>query len=139
MDTTRHRGLRIALTATLAALPACIDDDPPSMARVVVDAEPTAPLVLVVSTHFTTRSNEEGDGREAVPLDADTVRITGAYDEEFDIVTYRRLYVLLRNDDPPPEQARMRVFLDGLLQYDRADEIADGEGLEFIFTSTLAY
>lgn len=133
-----RRGRSLILVAFLTALSACIDDSPPSIARVVVEASPAAPLTLVVSTNFLiTYNNDEEQTRNAVPLQADTTMITGDFDQEYSIAQLARLYVHLRNDEATPEPVRLRIYLDGDLDHDASAQLADGQHVQYIFTSVI--
>lgn len=139
MDRTAKWLLLISLGAGVASLASCIDDDPPQVARVIVESSAAAPLTLIVSTNFLLRVNPETNRREAVPLTADTVYVTGSYDEQFDIDRFMRLYVLLQNDEPTPQRARLRVLLDGKVDYNAFDDLGNGRTLEYLFVSTSSF
>jgi len=135
VDTRRRGSSRVFLAAALVALSACVEEDTPSLARVVVQSSPAAPLLLVVSTDFATRFNQDTGAREAVLVTADTTYLTGAFDREFDMGAQGRVYVALRNDEATEEDVRMRVFLDGSVEYDVTDRISDGETLKYLFST----
>ena len=132
------RALAVACLGA-ALLGACIDDELPTSARVLVESDPAAPLELVVSSNFLLRRNETTDQREAVPLEADTIAVSGDFDRVFDIARHARIYVVLRNDAATPESVRLRVLVDGSEAYDESDVIADGAFLDFLFTSRSAF
>lgn len=127
------RMLALALVPVLAT--SCIDDEEPGTARVVVEADPSSPLELVVSSLFDIVVNEETEKRTAVLLTADTVQLTGDYDETVDITAFRRIYVQVRNEDDAPETVRVRVYLDGELFFNSTEELADGRDIEYFYSS----
>lgn len=135
LRSTRSRAL--VVVSAVVALLACIDDEPPQLGRVVVEASPTEPLLLIVSTNFLTVPDEDGTGREAVPLTADTVMITGDFDQEYSMARFYRLYVHLRNESATPETARLRVFLDGEVDHDAQRSLSDGDFIQYLFTSVI--
>lgn len=137
MNLQSARAVAIAL-ASLAALSACIDDDLPEVARVIVEANPTDSVVLVVSTNFVVSFNEETETREAIPLTADTTLITGDFDQEYSIRSFRRIYAHLRNDGETPELVRMQILIDGSENYNTSRQISGGEFLQFMFTSRIS-
>jgi hypothetical protein len=130
--------LAAVLTAGLVVA-SCIDDEPRKVARVLVEAAVAAPLTLTVSTNFMVRINEDTNRREAVPLKADTVYVTGSYDEQFDIAAPRRIYVVLKNEEATPQRVRLIVLLDGKEDYNVSSDLASGETLEYLFVSISAF
>lgn len=125
--------LGLAVTAALAT--SCIDDSEPSMARVLIRADPASPLELVVSRTFEVVASEDGDRSVPVLLTADTTALTGDFDESFDITETRRIYVRVLNDEEEPEIVRVRVYLDGDLFFDSTDQLADGRDVEYFYVS----
>lgn len=122
-----------------ACMVGCVNDQLPTSARVQVDSSPAAPLELVVSNNFLVNQGTTPDQREAVPLAADTIAVSGGFDRFFDIAEYARVYVLLRNYEATAESVRLRVLVDGSLKYDESAVLADGTDLHFVFTSRAAY
>jgi len=119
----------------LVCLAACVNDQLPTSARVQVEGSPAAPLELVVSNNFLVSQGDTPDQRQTVPLDADTIAVSGSFDRVFDISEFARVFVLLRNYEATPESVRLRVLVDGSIKYDEQGVLADGTDLHFVFTS----
>lgn len=134
-----HRKATWLLAVAMAATPASCDDGPPDVARVIVEPSTAAPVTLIVSTNFLVRVDEETNRREAIPLKADTVQLTGSYDQPYDIARFRRIYVLVQNEQPTPHRVRLRVLLGGRKDYNAFDDIGNGKTLEYLFVSTSSF
>ena len=135
MKTETMRGVAIILAVGLPLFAACINDETPTVARVVVEANPAAPLELIVSTNFLASFDEETGVRDLVILTADTTRLTGDFEQEVSIARFTRIYVRVANDEVTPEQVRLVVFIGSERLHNRSAEISSGEFIEFLFTS----
>ena len=134
MKTKTMRGAAIILAVGLSLFSACINDETRTVARVIVEANPAAPLQLIVSTNFLATFDEVAETRELVLLTADTTQLTGDFDQEYSITRFERIYVRVANDEVTPEQVRLEVFIDGERFHNASAEISE-DFIEFLFTS----
>ena len=135
MKTKTMEAAAIILAVGLSLLSACVNDESPTVARVVVDADSPALLQLIVSTNFLTSFDEDSGARELVLLIADTTQLTGDFEKEFDIARFERIYVRIANEDVTPEQVRLMVFINGERRHNSLAEISGEDLIEFLFTS----
>lgn len=104
-------------------------------ARVVVDADPEEPLVLLVSTDFIMVFNESGN-RVPAFSDVDTLSITGNFDETYSLDDDEPgIYVQLANPSETPEEVRLRVYLDDGLEYDVSVSMSVPGFLSYTYSS----
>lgn len=100
-------------------------DKQPEQARVQIEVTATNPLQLVISTDFF-EFIEPVSGEILASLnDADTFAVTGTFDQTIALGNASAILARLTETDSLQATVRMRVFLDGSLEYDRQGTIQD--------------
>ena len=127
----------VLLVAALPLLSACqglTESDPPTQARVVVDATPEIPLQLIVSTDFVIILDELTGNQDPQFSSADTIALGAAFDQTYSMASGdARLFVRLANDNDTVEPVHIRVFLDGVNEYDVTANLGMGGFLEYLY------
>lgn len=135
------RFLRLVRYSTLAAVPllaACdsiLDTTPDyaDRARIVIEGEDTADLLLVTSTLYVGEQVNNSPQLIITVLDADTAQVSPPFDGIVPLDESGRLLVRLFQPDPTAHPTvRMRIFLDDEKVYDVTAEMTDAY-LEYVF------
>ena len=136
----KHRSSTSLVALVALALPlvsACTgltESDPPTQARVVVEATPELPLQLIVSTDFLIILDELTGEQNPDFSSADTVALGAAFDQTYSMTSAdSRLFVRLANDNDTVEPVHIRVFLDGVTEYDVTANLGMGGFLEYLY------
>lgn len=138
MATTRYRQalpLLLAGALLLPVLGACdfITGDPtPDEARVVLEGDGAAEVVLLTSSRFLTGRGE--DGRMVVQvLGADSATVSPPFDRTFNIRQDQQFFArAIAGDTTGPTDVRMRVLVDDDSKFDESTDLK-ADTLQFIF------
>jgi len=135
----RFRTMRRAalLPALLPLLGGCdiLSDGPPDAVRVIVDANPQEPLLLVVSSEFVVGTNAQGQSQSVIAK-GDSTFVSGPYDHSYTLSSAAgQILVHLENEGANPESVRLRILFDGKSEYDKSKELATGDFLEYAYTN----
>lgn len=108
--------------------------DAPTLARVVAEVDAAEPLQLIISTRFSVVLDAQTGNVDPAFLSADTLYITGDYEEALSLdPNDSRIFVHLGNETESVAPVRLRVFLDGEVDYDASANLGNGGFLEYLY------
>lgn len=135
---TNRTALRVVVVALAAVLlPSCTGRVlRADQSRVVIQTNPESPLTLVISRNFEVTQNDTGQ-QVPIVLSADTIPVSGPFDQTYRLDDDRpRILVKLINETELRESARVRVYLDGGLEYDADVELEPGAHVQYNYNAS---
>lgn len=125
----------IALSTVAACSLGTEESNRPDRARVVITVDAPNPLTLITSTDFF-ESIDDVSGQILTSFNqADTVLIDSAFDETFQLGAQSSFVARLIETENTTATIEMRVFLDGVLEWERTGTMRDAL-LEYKFVFT---
>lgn len=121
-------------TVALGACEGLTKDDAPIEARIVAEVDTEVPLELVISSDFDVVLDPLTGNVDPAFDRVDSLAITEDYDA---VVTFDpedpKLFVHLGNVMDAVSPVRLRIFLDGEVEYDASANLGNGGFLEYLY------
>ena len=108
-----------------------LDDPSPEFVRVMIESDDDS-LMLITSTQFIQTTNELGETGVQV-FDSDTTIASFPFDQSWNIKDEQRFLLMGFAPDSSAVIVRMRILLDGDLDYDRTVNVLIGEPVRYIY------
>ncbi|MDE2751775.1 MAG: hypothetical protein OXI83_04290 [Gemmatimonadota bacterium] len=107
------------------------DDPSPEFVRVMIESDGDA-LMLITSTQFVQTTNEFGEAGVQV-FDSDTTIASFPFDQSWNIKAEQRFLLMGFAPDSSAVLVRMRILLDGDLDYDKTVSVLIDEPVRYIY------
>jgi hypothetical protein len=131
----RNRARAIAIAMMLGTAGCNVfasEPDRVEQARVIIDGTTPVPLTLVTSGNFIVQNDSSTFEPVVTLFLADTASLQLPYESMYSMGEYERFLVRLINPDTATATVRMRVLVDGRLEYDQSATMSDAS-MQFVF------
>ncbi|MXX71642.1 MAG: hypothetical protein F4106_03070 [Gemmatimonadetes bacterium] len=108
-----------------------LDDPSPEFVRVMIESDDDA-LMLITSTQFVQTTNEFGETGVQV-FDSDTTIASFPFDQSWNIKDEQRFLLMGFAPDSSAVMVRMRILLDGDLDYDKTVIVLIDDPVRYIY------
>ncbi len=131
MNGRRRSGALLLLLALAAAGCDWLADPSPEFVRVMIESDDDA-LMLITSTRFFQTTNEIGEVGVQI-FSSDTTIATFPFDQSWNIKSEQRFLLMGFPADSSAAEVRMRVLLDGDVDYDRSIIVLPDDPVRYIY------
>ncbi|MFO8172671.1 MAG: hypothetical protein ACQET1_01005 [Gemmatimonadota bacterium] len=131
-----HGGKRLFLLALLVpGLWGCdiFDEGTPESARVIIEGGGGQQFSLVTSNNFMVVVDENGENREIILNEADTVSTSAPFNQRYSLGSGIRFYVETFRPGGLPEPINVKILVGGDQRFNSTSTLED-LSLEFVYT-----